>query len=44
MFTYDDIKMMYDWGNFTDEQVSAFVPSCITIEEAAQITGKELVE
>lgn len=21
MFTFDDIKMMYDWGCFTDEQV-----------------------
>ncbi|HBI2020764.1 TPA: XkdX family protein, partial [Enterococcus faecalis] len=22
MFTFDDIKMMYDWGCFTDEQVA----------------------
>lgn len=42
MFTYDDIKMMYDWGNFTDEQVLAFVPICITEEQAGQITGKEI--
>ncbi|MBJ0426240.1 XkdX family protein, partial [Enterococcus faecalis] len=26
MFTFDDIKMMYDWGCFTDEQVMEFVP------------------
>ncbi|MBD9809292.1 XkdX family protein, partial [Enterococcus faecalis] len=25
MFTFDDIKMMYDWGCFTDEQVAEFV-------------------
>ena len=24
MFTFDDIKMMYDWGCFTDEQVMEF--------------------
>ena len=30
MFTFDDIKMMYDWGCFTDEQVMEFAPLCIT--------------
>ena len=33
MFTFDDIKMMYDWGCFTDEQVMEFVPLCITEDE-----------
>ncbi|WP_195478949.1 XkdX family protein, partial [Enterococcus faecalis] len=25
MYSYDDIKLMYDWGFFTPEQVSEFV-------------------
>lgn len=41
MFSYDDIKMMYDWGCFTEEQVRQFVPECITEEEAAEIINKE---
>ncbi|MEQ7275222.1 XkdX family protein [Enterococcus thailandicus] len=40
MFSFDDVKMMYDWGCFTDEQVQEFVPSCITEEEAEQIISK----
>ena len=40
MFTFDDIKMMYDWGCFTDEQVMEFVPDCIAEEEAKEIVGK----
>ncbi|HGF8002042.1 TPA: XkdX family protein [Enterococcus faecium] len=34
------MKMMYDWGCFTDDQVRIFVPTCITEEEAEQIIGK----
>ncbi|EMW5815223.1 XkdX family protein, partial [Enterococcus faecium] len=26
MFSFSDIKMMYDWGCFTDDQVRLFVP------------------
>ncbi|MCD5103209.1 XkdX family protein [Enterococcus faecalis] len=40
MFTFDDIKMMYDWGCFTDEQVMKFVPLCITEDEVKEIIGK----
>ena len=40
MFTFDDIKMMYDWGCFTDEQVMEFVPLWITEKEAKEIVGK----
>lgn len=40
MFTFDDIKMMYDWGCFTDEQVMEFVPLCITKDEVKEIIGK----
>lgn len=40
MYDFDDIKMMYDWGCFTDKQVQEFVPTCITEEEAEQIIGK----
>ncbi|MGG5357950.1 MULTISPECIES: XkdX family protein [unclassified Enterococcus] len=42
MFSYEDIKQMYDWGCFTDEQVGEFVPLCITAEEAEQIINKEI--
>ncbi|OTN92391.1 XkdX family protein [Enterococcus faecium] len=41
MFSYDDIKMVYDWGYFTDDQVRLFVPLCITEEEAEKIINKE---
>ncbi|EPH98196.1 XkdX family protein [Enterococcus faecalis 13-SD-W-01] len=41
MFSYDQIKQMYDWDCFTDEQVKKFVPLCITEEEAEQIINKE---
>lgn len=37
MFTYDEIKLMYDWGYFTKEQVKEFVPLSITKTEAVQI-------
>ena len=40
MFTFEDIKMMYDWGCFIDDQVRLFVPLCIKDEEANQIIGK----
>ena len=41
MYSYDDIKMMYDWNCFTDDQVREFVPLCITDEEAGKIINKE---
>ncbi|HAQ2662705.1 XkdX family protein, partial [Enterococcus faecium] len=28
MFSFSDVKMMYDWGCFTNEQVMVFVPLC----------------
>lgn len=40
MFSFDDIKMMYDWNCFTEEQVREFVPICITDDEATEIVGK----
>lgn len=39
MFNYTDLKMMYDWGCFTEDQVREFVPICITDEEANKIVG-----
>lgn len=41
MYSYEDIKLMYDWGCFTNEQVMVFVPLCITDEEADKIISKE---
>ncbi len=41
MFSFSDVKMMYDWGCFTDDQVRLFVPLCITDEEADRIISKE---
>ena len=41
MFTYDDIKMVYDWGCFTDDELMVFVPLCITEEEAKKIINKQ---
>ncbi|HFD1664158.1 TPA: XkdX family protein [Enterococcus faecium] len=41
MFSFRDVKMMYDWGCFTDDQVRLFVPLCITDEEADKIISKE---
>lgn len=41
MFSYDQIKQMYEWGNFTDEQVRMFISYGITEEEAEQIINKE---
>lgn len=41
MFSYDQIKKMYDWGNFTDEQVREFISYGITEEEAEKIINKE---
>ncbi|EMW6346340.1 XkdX family protein [Enterococcus durans] len=41
MFSFSDIKMMYDWGCFTDDQVRLFVPLCITDEEADKIINKD---
>lgn len=40
MFNFDDVKMMFDWGCFTEDEVKQFVPICITEEEANQIIGK----
>ena len=40
MYSYDDIKLMFDWGCFTPEQVMEFVPLCITEDEFTKITGK----
>lgn len=40
MFNFDDIKMMFDLGCFTEAQVNLFVPLCITQEEADKIVGK----
>ena len=41
MFSFSDVKMMYDWGCFTDDQVRLFVPLCITDEEADKIISKD---
>lgn len=41
MFSFSDVKMMYDWGSFTDDQVPQFVPLCITDEEAEKIINNE---
>ena len=41
MFSFSDVKMMYDWGCFTDDQVRLFVPLCITDEEADEIINSE---
>ena len=41
MFGFEDVKMMYDWGCFTDDQVRQFVPLCITDEEAENIVNTE---
>ncbi|MBR9929984.1 XkdX family protein [Enterococcus sp. 079] len=41
MFSFSDVKMMYDWGCFTNEQVMVFVPLCITEEKADKIISKE---
>lgn len=43
MFTFDDIKMMYDWGCFTADQVMEFVPLCITKKEAKEILKEQEV-
>lgn len=41
MYSYEDIKMMYDWNCFTADQVRQFVPLCITDEEADKIINNE---
>ena len=41
MFSFSDVKMMYDWGCFTADQVRQFVPLYITDEEADKIISKE---
>ena len=38
---FDDVKLMYDWGLYTDDEVKLFVPTCITEEEFNEIVGKE---
>ncbi|EOC4723442.1 XkdX family protein [Enterococcus faecalis] len=40
MYSYDDIKLMFDWGCFTPEQVMEFVPLFITEDEFTKMTGK----
>lgn len=40
MFSFDDIKMMYEWNCFTNEQVKEFVPLCITESQYKKITGE----
>lgn len=40
MFTYTDVKMMFDWGCFTTKQVREFVPDCITETQFERITGE----
>lgn len=40
MFSFDDIKLMYDWNCFTNDQVKEFVPMCITKEQYKEITGE----
>ena len=44
MYSYDDIKLMFDWGLFTPEQGAEFVPSCITEEEFTKMIGKPFSE
>ncbi|KAF3383530.1 XkdX family protein, partial [Enterococcus faecium] len=29
MFSFSDVKMMFDWNCFTADQVRQFVPLCI---------------
>ncbi|MBH0227122.1 XkdX family protein [Enterococcus lactis] len=41
MFSFSDVKMMYDWGSFSDDQVLQFVPVSITDEEAEKIIKNE---
>ncbi len=41
MFSFSDVKMMYDWGCFTADQVPQFVSLCITDEEAEKIINNE---
>ena len=41
MFSFSDVKMMFDRGCFTEEQVREFVPLCITVEEADEIINSE---
>lgn len=38
---YEQVKLLYDWGFYTNEQVYLFVGfSQITKEQADEITGK----
>lgn len=41
MYSYDDVKMMFNWGCFTEEQDREFVPLCITNEEADEIINSQ---
>ena len=41
MFSFSDVKMMYDWGCFTNEQVMVFVPLCITEEKQIKSLAKK---
>lgn len=38
---YDFIKIQFELGNLTDEQVRAFVPRWLTEEQAKEIVGEE---
>lgn len=40
MFSYTDVKMMFDWGCFTPEQVRKFVGDSITEAQFEKITGE----
>lgn len=37
MFSFDDVKLMFDWGCFTEQQVKEFVPCCISQSEYEKI-------
>ncbi|WP_326932393.1 XkdX family protein [Enterococcus avium] len=39
MINFEDVKMMFDWGCCTEDQVREIVPICITDEEANKIVG-----
>lgn len=41
MFIFDDVKLMYDWGFYIDDEVKLFVFICIIEEEFNEIVGKE---
>lgn len=42
LYDFSDIKTMYDWGYFTDQEVFEFVPICISAEQFNEIIGKDV--